>query len=230
MLFGTGSLDNREIFGKVEGNLLTYQSDNSNIEDYSYTSDDFFGILADNSGANPAGEKLSIGVGRFTCTSVAEARDDVDKLVEYYANPDYGVWRNNALVVSDSPDKGEYMFQGEIYKNLIDNGLNTGMHATTIHNSQYPRQNPAIHKVYEDRVAYYTSDVAKQFLRDQLEQGVYFATYVGHAGSIGFTKYSNLWDNNDVLSTSYKHLPIMSTSCAAKNCSDPTNRTLPTPS
>ncbi len=213
LLFGTGSLDNREIFGKVEGNLLTYQSDNSNIEDYSYTSDDFFGILADNSGANPAGEKLSIGVGRFTCTSVAEARDDVDKLVEYYANPDYGVWRNNALVVSDSPDKGEYMFQGEIYKNLIDNGLNTGMHATTIHNSQYPRQNPAIHKVYEDRVAYYTSDVAKQFLRDQLEQGVYFATYVGHAGSIGFTKYSNLWDNNDVLSTSYKHLPIMSTSC-----------------
>lgn len=213
LLFGTGSLDNRELFGKVEGNLLTYQSDNSHLEDYSYTSDDFFGILADNSGANVASDKLSIGVGRFTCQNVDEARDDVDKIIEYYANPDYGVWRNNTLVISDSPDKGEYMFEGEIYKNLIENDLNTCMHAGTIHNSQYPRQNPAINGVFEDRVAYYTSDVAKQHLREMLEQGMYYVTYVGHAGSYGFTKYSNMWDNHDVLTTRFKHLPIMSTAC-----------------
>lgn len=213
LLFGNGSLDNREIFGKVDGNLLTYQSDNSYLEDYSYTSDDFFGILADNSGVNVASDKMSVGVGRFTCSSVDEARDDVDKIIEYYANPDYGVWRNNTLVVSDSPDGGEYMFQGEIYRNLIDNNLNTCMHANTIHNSQYPRQNPADNGVFETRVTYFTSTVAKQLMRNMLKQGMYFVTYVGHAGSIGFTKYSNLWDNHDVLTTNYRHLPIMSTAC-----------------
>ena len=96
-------------------------------EDFSFTSDDFFGFLADNSGSNVSADVLSIGVGRITCEDVEEAKSDVDKLVEYYAQPDYGVWRNNTMVVSDSPDKGQYMFQGEGYKLQIDNGLNTGM-------------------------------------------------------------------------------------------------------
>ena len=45
LLLGSGSFDNRELLGKHEGLLLTYQSDNSNYEDFSYTCDDFFGFL-----------------------------------------------------------------------------------------------------------------------------------------------------------------------------------------
>ncbi len=208
LLLGTGSIDNREIMGKREGYLLSYQSDNSNNEDYTYTSDDFFGFLGDNSGTNLSSDKLSIGVGRMTCNSVDEARSDVDKLVEYYATPDYGVWRNNTLIMSDSPDKGQYMFQGEGYKNQIDNNLNTGMNVTTAHNSQYPRS--ATQNVPIERK---TASTAKELVKRTLESGAYFATYVGHAGSIGFTKYNNMWVNGDVASTSYKHYPIMSTAC-----------------
>ena len=209
LLFGTGTMDNRQILGQRDGYLLTYQSDNSNYEDFSFTTDDFFAFLDDNSGTNVTAEKMNIGVGRMTCGSVEEARSDVDKLVEYYATPDYGVWRNNNLVCSDSPENGQYMFQGEGYKNLIDNELSTGMHVNTVHNSQYPRSATQSNLTVERK----TATTAKQLLKLYLESGAYFATYVGHAGSIAFTKYSNMWVNSDVARTSYKRFPIFSTAC-----------------
>jgi len=209
LLFGPGSFDNREILGEHPNNLLTYQSDNSNYEEYSYTSDDFFGFLDDNSGSNISGEKLRIGIGRITCADLEEARNDVDKIVEYYTNPDYGVWRNNNLVFSDSPDAGLYMFQGEGYKNMIDGTLESNMHVNTVHNSMYPRATDEPAKPVDRK----TATVAKQQLSQFLKDGQYFATYVGHAGPTTFTKTNYMWVTADVASTNYPHWPIMSTAC-----------------
>jgi len=209
LLFGTGSFDNRELMGPRPNDLLTFQNDNSNTEDNSFTCDDFFGFLDDNSGTNIAGEKLRIGVGRITCVSVDEARSDVDKIIEYYANPDYGVWRNNAIVASDSPDFGEFMFQGQGYKNQIDNDLHTGMQVNTVHNSMFPRSTvePA---VTVDRK---TATEAKHKLAYLLKDGAYFATYVGHAGAVSLTKMNKMWTTGDVARTNYPYYPIMSTAC-----------------
>ena len=209
LLFGSGSFDNRELMGSHPNDLLTYQSDNSNATDRTFTSDDFFGLLDDNSGNSVASDKLRIGVGRITCTSEEEARTDVDKIVEYYANPDYGVWRNNALVMSDTPDNGQYMFQGQGYKNQIDNQLKTGMNVNTVHNSMYPRS--TTEPTFE--VSRKTATEAKHKLTLQLKDGAYFATYVGHAGAVSFTKTNKMWTTADVSRTSYPHLPIMSTAC-----------------
>ena len=209
LLMGTGSMDNRELQGAHPGTLLTYQSANSNQQDQTFTTDDIFGFLGDNSGSDVTFEQLKIGVGRITCSDPEQARSDVDKLVKYYANPDYGVWRNNTMVVSDAPDRGEYMFQGEGYKNLIDNNLNTGMHVTTVHNIQFPRSNTQPNTLLDRKEA----NVGKQLMREQFKSGVFFATYVGHAGPIGFTKYNNMWVTSDVVNTDMPHLPIMSTAC-----------------
>ena len=209
LLFGTGSFDNRELMGQHPDDLLTYQSDNSNIENNSFTSDDFFGLLDDHSGTNVAADKLRIGVGRITCIDADEARSDVDKIVEYYANPDYGVWRNNTLVTSDSPDNGTFMFQGQGYQNQIDNDLNTGMHVSTVHNSMYPRS--ALEPTFEiDRK---TASEGKRMLSHYLKEGAYFATYVGHAGPASFTKKNRMWTTGDVSRTAYPHYPIFSTAC-----------------
>ncbi|MBR3727903.1 MAG: type IX secretion system sortase PorU [Muribaculaceae bacterium] len=209
LLMGTGSFDNREIMGQHPDDLLTYQSDNSNIENTSFTSDDFFGLLDDNSGTNIPNDKLRIGVGRITCADADEARNDVDKIVEYYANPDYGVWRNNTLVSSDSPDQGEYMFQGQGYQNQIEEDLHTGMHVSTVHNSMYPRSTlePSF------AVARKTATEAKRAMSNYLKSGAYFATYVGHAGPSSFTKQNRMWITGDVARTTYPHYPIFSTAC-----------------
>ncbi len=209
LLMGTGSFDNREIMGQHPDDLLTYQSDNSNIENTSFTSDDFFGLLDDNSGTNIPNDKLRIGVGRITCADADEARSDVDKIVEYYANPDYGVWRNNTLVSSDSPDQGEYMFQGQGYQNQIEEDLHTGMHVSTVHNSMYPRSTlePSF------AVARKTATEAKRAMSNYLKSGAYFATYVGHAGPSSFTKQNRMWTTGDVARTRYPHYPIFSTAC-----------------
>ena len=209
LLFGTGSYDNRQLLGANPNILLTYQSDNSSVMDQSYISDDFFGFLDDNSGSNLPGDKLSIGVGRITCNSEEEARSDVDKIVEYYANPDYGVWRNNAIVSSDAPDGGKYMFQAQGYQDQLEGSLNTGIHVNTVHNSMYPRS--TIEPNYE--VERKTATGAKARFSYLLKEGAYFATYVGHAGAVSLTKYNKMWTTSDVARTSYSHYPIMSLAC-----------------
>ena len=206
LLFGTGSYDNRELMGEHPCNLLTYQSDNSNNKNNSYTSDDFFGFLDDGSGSNVPEEKLRIGVGRITCSSVEEAKSDVDKIIEYYATPDYGVWRNNIMVTSDA-DEGKYMFIGEGYKNTIDE--QTNMHVNTVHNSMYPRSNANTDLAMSRRVATEAKSQMAQFLKE----GMFFATYSGHAGPVTFTLTSNMWTTADVVSTTYPRWPVMSTAC-----------------
>ena len=209
LLFGAGTFDNREILGEHPNNLLTYESDNSNYEDFSYTTDDFYGFLDDNSGSNIAFEKLRIGVGRITCADAAEAKSDVDKIIEHYTNPDYGVWRNNTMVFSDGWDDHKYLFQGEKYKSMIDNELNTGMHVNTVHNTMYPRSTTQTTIDVERK----TATVAKQQLGNFFKEGMYFATYVGHAGPLVFTKTNNMWTIADVAGTNYRHWPVMSTAC-----------------
>ena len=209
LLFGTGSYDNRQLMGAHPDILLTYQSDNSSEMDQSFVSDDFFGFLEDNSGSSLSSDKLSIGVGRITCTSEDEARTDVDKIVEYYANPDYGVWRNNIIVSSDSPDGGKYMYQAQGYQNQLEGDLNTGMHVNSVHNSMYPRS--TIEPTYT--VERKTATGAKARMSYLLKEGAYFFTYVGHAGTVSLTKYNKMWTTSDVASTSYSHYPIMSLAC-----------------
>ena len=210
LLFGTGSFDNRELMGEHPNNLLTYESDNSNYQEFSYVCDDFFAMLDDNSGSNLASDKMRIGMGRITCADVAEAKSDVDKIVEYYATPDYGVWRNNNIIFSDSPDKGLYMFQGEGYKNAIEQTLQTHMHVNTVHNSMYPRSTTEPTTLSVERR---TATVANQQLRQFLKEGAYFTTYVGHAGPVTFTKTNHMWTTGDVARTTYPHWPVMATAC-----------------
>ena len=65
-------------------------------------------MLSDNSGYNITNEALRIGVGRIPSADVAEARSDVDKLLNYVNDPDYGVWRNNALISCDEGDSNKH--------------------------------------------------------------------------------------------------------------------------
>lgn len=199
MLFGPGSYDNRGISSKKDNLLLTYQSDNSNDQDNTYTSDDFFGLL-DNKSGNAStiySDALRLGVGRYPAATIEEAKADVDKLIKYVNNPDYGPWRRNALVISDAGDNDIHVFQAEGVSHLIDTISSTDMNVNKVYVDMFQQTNE-------------TSLDARKRMNEYLQSGQFFVTYIGHGSPTSITR-SNLWTSQLAQSTTYSHLPIMST-------------------
>ena len=202
LMFGAGNYDNRQILAKHECTILAYEADDSNDEEYSYVCDDFFGILDDNSGTNLAGDYLRMGVGRIPCKSIAEAESDVDKLLNYVNNPDYGSWRNDIMLVADDYDNGLHAFQTEGINNIIVDSLSTGLMNNKVYISQFPN----------DPISGFAFEARKELI-GKLKDGQYFMTYVGHGDKNFLTKQVQLWTASQSNNVEYPHLPILTTAC-----------------
>lgn len=208
LLLGTGSYDNRQLLNKRQCSLLAYESDESGLETSTYASDDFFGMLDDNSGQTISTTMLSIGVGRITCTSPEQCRTDIDKLERYLLSPNYEPWRNEVMVMGDDYDNGLHEFQAEGLCNIIDANTDSTMANNRVFLRQFYRPDYAT-KGQDAGKCKQSTEAVKSHLQD----GQYFVTYVGHAGAGGLTKRSGMWNNVRILSTSYEHLPVMSMAC-----------------
>ncbi len=208
LLLGEGSYDNRGLTSNKKNRIITYETDVSNNEDYSYCTDDFFGFLDDNSGSKVSSEMLRLGVGRIPSTDEEEAASDIDKLIKYVLNPDYGVWRNNAFFAADTGDDDMHQCQAENIVNLVSTTQNTGLEINKAYVDMFPR---AVNEtaISEDSR---TSSEARRQLAELLERGQFYGTYVGHAGYRNLTK-SRMWSSTDAQNTTYTHLPIMMTAC-----------------
>ena len=202
LMFGASNYDNRQLHTKRECTILAYEATISNDEEYSYVCDDFFGILDDNSGIELAKDYLRLGVGRIPSASVQEAESDVDKLLNYVNNPDYGSWRDNLILTADDYDDDLHSFQAEGICNIIDDELNTGMITNKVYVSQYPND-PVSNFAYE----------ARKELTSKLKDGQYFMTYVGHANPNYLTKVVKLWTAEQTKNVEYSHMPILTTAC-----------------
>ena len=215
LLFGPGTYDNRQLTTTKPHALVTYESTTSNDESTTNASDDFFGFLLDNSGEAPQRELLCIGVGRMIPRNAIEAKNDVDKLVEYVTNPDYGVWRNNVLMiadqgVADKRDIGVHIFQAEGINDIIETEKHTGIHSNKVYVETYPRAND---EALETDVTKRTCIEGKRHMIESLTAGQYFATYVGHAGGTVISGRSKLWYSSDVNANHYPNWPIVTTAC-----------------
>ncbi len=211
LMFGTGSYDNRGITANRPNRVITYQSNNSNDETFSFVTDDFFGYLEDNSGVDITACMLQLGVGRIPSRNIAEAKSDVDKLINYVNNPDYGVWRNQALLTADTKDHGLHMFQAEGIGLMLDNELELGFVQDKSYVEFFQKASDLEEPGVEQEAK--TAFDAKRHLKEALNRGQYFCTYVGHAGPVSLTKTSHMWTINDVNNVNYEHLPIVSTAC-----------------
>ena len=178
-MFGAGSYDNRQILAKNDYAILTYESTASNDENSSYVCDDFFGLLDDNSGKSPASDMLRLEIGRIPCRTLAEAESDVDKIINYVNNPDYGPWRNNILLIADylASDSNMHAYQAEGIGNVINDELNAKFARNKVFISQFPRDPISNHCVE-----------GRRSLNLELQAGQYFMTYVGHANGTTLTQ------------------------------------------
>ncbi len=204
LLLGKGTFDNRLLTGSIRAlnapMLLTWQSETSHNHSTTYTTDDFFGTLADGTGPNIAASPMDIAVGRMTVKSAAEAKVVVDKLVDYVTKPDYGWWKNNALIVADDGNRGIHMEQAEeVIASMRANGGN----------------DMVFNRVYLDAFNGVSSGAKRTFPDantkhyNALRNGVLWWNYTGHSGPHAMTDNGLLRHVDLDTKFYYKHLPVL---------------------
>ena len=203
LLLGSGSYDNR-LVGTDAGvlnypRLLTWQSQTSNTEDDSYTTDDYCGILDDDSDLSHNG-MMNIAVGRMIVKDVSEARTAVNKLVKYVTKPSYGAWKNQAIFVADDENKGEHMIQS---KTMISNAIASGG-ADMMYNYVFI---DAFDAVSEGGSRTYPEARNKMF--NALNEGALWWNYIGHASTQNWTGEGLMMRSDVESKLFYRHMPVL---------------------
>lgn len=214
LLIGDGAQDNRKLttvwqIPEMQHTefLLTYQSVAS-LDLESYTSDDYFGVLADEELKKDYYSdvlrypllhelEMDVGVGRLPVRSPAQARTVIDKIIGYDRGGDYGSWKMRAAFVADNGDGNSHTRQSI----EISDGLESQvpeLQLRKIYMAAYPRVNvggrttvPGAHKA----------------LMDALQEGVLIANYNGHGNPQSWAD-ERVLSMSDIQNFSYPHLPL----------------------
>ncbi len=119
LLFGAASFDYKNRINNNTNLVPSYQSLNALNPLISYTSDDFFGLLNDEDDVNLISPPslLDIAIGRLPVTSIVEAKNVVDKIINYHANSSLGSWRNNTTFIADDKDGNVHLNDAEFITN-----------------------------------------------------------------------------------------------------------------
>ncbi|MFC5284446.1 type IX secretion system sortase PorU [Pedobacter alpinus] len=217
LLFGKGSFDNRMLKFKENNFVVTYQSENSLSPTQSYTSDDYFALLDDSEGAFPEDfvtnpGLLDIAVGRIPAKTITEAKNVVDKLIDYEKAGSFADWRNQITIVADDEDNNLHLNQAEANANLImQNSPNQNI--DKIYFDAYQQENAAGGTTYPK---------AKEALNQKINSGTFLVNYTGHGGESGWAQERVLtlndiheWRNPDKLAI------IFTATCSFSRWDDP---------
>ncbi|WP_215226450.1 type IX secretion system sortase PorU [Echinicola shivajiensis] len=175
LFMGKGTFDYKNIIDGRPNLVPTYSSRNSLNPLTSYSSDDYFGFLDFGQGEwteNESGDShLAIGIGRIPVINPQEAKNVVDKIIQYESsNQQLGDWKSKLLFLADDGDNNIHLKHSET-------------HIQTIR-----EQHPAFiaEQLYLDNYEqvrdgdYQTSPSAKSALNEKLEEGVFLLNYIGH--------------------------------------------------
>ena len=196
LLFGDGTYNNKNLGDYY---MPTYQSDKTNETLETYLSDDYFGLLDDNEGANitnTTGEIVDVGVGRIPADDESKASAEVSKIRMYASNAAYGDWRNQGSFVGDDEDfdihisdansVADFYANAEKKTNVDKIYLDAFQQQSGAGGATYPAVNEAINR--------------------KLFTGTLFINYVGHGGPLGLAKERiltyddiNQWTNSTKL-------------------------------
>ncbi|OAQ38773.1 hypothetical protein A5893_12045 [Pedobacter psychrophilus] len=217
LIFGKGSFDNKSIQFKDNNFVVTYQSENSLSPTQSYTSDDYFALLDDDEGTFPEDYVsnpglLDIAVGRIPVKTTEEAKNIVDKLINYASINSFGDWRNQIAIVADDEDNNLHLNQAESNAALV-NSRYKDINVDKIYFDAYEQQNLAGGSRYPE-----VGDAINQ----RINNGALLINYTGHGGETGWAAERVLtlddiksWKNNN-------NLPIIFTAtCSFSRWDDP---------
>ena len=231
LLFGDGSYDNVNTSSSNQNWIPTYETANSWDLSKSYTSDDYFGLL-DYSEGEYTGDLVDIGIGRLPVSDVQQAREMVDKILNYdrlrllgssefscSTSGDGGAsdWRSWALFISDDQDGDQ--LDGVIHMQQSD------QLATRVE-TEHPEVN--VFKSYQDAYLQVSTPGGERYpeaqdrLRESVQKGALIVNYIGHGGEVGWA-HERLLDNSTILGwTNIERLPLfMTATCEFSRWDDP---------
>lgn len=175
LLFGDASYDYKDRVGSNTNYVPVFESSESDIVLYAYTTDDYYGFL--DAGEDAEGSNiynvLDLGVGRLPVKTTEEARQVVDKIMHYKTPATLGPWRVSGTLVADQEDgAGNHLANTEDVGTLVRN-------ASPVFNQSkvYCDSYPVVSTPAGDRLP----DVNAQ-INNQVYKGTQFINYAGHGG------------------------------------------------
>ncbi len=202
LLMGAGAWDNRMHVPDWAGQnpddyLLCYESYESLSHTASYVMEDYFGLLDDSEGKSLITEKVDIGVGRLPVNTAAQARSEVDQLIDYMQGRYAGSWNNRILVLGDDGDNNTHMQDAD--------------DIATIYSDKYPHMD--VRKIFWDAykmevtASYNGYPAIRKQLLDELDNGALIVNYSGH-GSTEVLSHELVMNKSDMKELTSKRLPF----------------------
>ena len=197
--------------------LATETNNVSNFSLYStFMSDDFFGLMDDGEGQMLGSfDGIDIAVGRMLFASISQAKEMVDKVIEYHDEKSYGRWRNNYVIYSDDADNST----DATLQFGLDNLANTltaqkpFVNVKKIHTDSYLQQVAAGGERYPE---------AKKDFLDAIELGALVFNYFGHGGEESLAR-ERLFEKLDAqnLTNRYRYPLFITITCEFTRFDDP---------
>ena len=121
LLFGGTSYVFKEKTSDRKNLVPSYQSESSLDPLTSYVTDDYYGYLddADDINQNLPAPLLDLGIGRIPARTIVQARQAVDKIIQYHGKSSLGPWRNDITLVADDEDYNIHLNDAEYHAALI---------------------------------------------------------------------------------------------------------------
>ena len=197
LLFGDASFDfknnNGATYLDIKNLVPTYQSKESLEPIYSYSSDDYFGFLEDQEGDWEEGfsknnvwisnrtndHTMDISVGRLPAKTLLEAKNIVNKIINYQFNDkNGGDWKNKLAFVADNRDYNIHQNDAEKLSELAIS-TNGGFEIQKIYLDNYPILTNG---------QLLNAPAATSALNYALNNGSYIVNYNGHGSEDGWAQ------------------------------------------
>lgn len=199
-LFGRASFDFRNLKGLGRDFIPCYETSTQPHWDRSFCTDDYFGLMDDNEGADSKGY-VDLGIGRIPVSTVAEANAVLEKIRHYndLANV-HGDWKSDILFFSDNENL-DYITHNETYVNMLDT-IYPPLTAKKVYCGAYP----VVQTSSGNRIPGANAEVTRT-----LEKGVLAMIYTGHGGVTGLTS-ERVFTNSEIAALgNYDKMPFVFT-------------------
>jgi hypothetical protein len=207
-MFGDASFDFKDRIQNNTNIVPIYHTVNSNNLSASQMSDDFFTMMDDNEGTmNTSVHKMDIAVGRMLVSNLQQAREMVNKVIEYHDEKSYGRWRNNFTLISDDVDES---WEAVIQSQLDQLGNTIGSEIPTVN----------VYKIHSDAFIQEVSSGGQRYPRvreeilNAFERGSLVFNYFGHGGEDILAK-ERIYERSDAqnLNNRFKYPLFVTVTC-----------------